>query len=172
MPAAHRRETIASAIRIQADAATVWEHITNVRLEQFADPLVFRLLDVPKPLRAELRADGVGGSRVAYFANGRRFEQRILAWEPPAHYAFSFNPEPGFRVGYVFELSAGLFRMLSGAYRLRPVAGGGVELALHTEYSLQQNLRPVLYAAIRLVLWAFQRYLLRSIRRNAEAPCA
>ncbi|NVO85743.1 SRPBCC family protein [Hymenobacter terrestris] len=167
MPAAHLVRIIESKVCIAAPAAVVWEHITNVQLEQFADPLLFRLLDVPKPLRATLLTEGAGGSRTAYFANGKKFEQQILRWEPNKFYSFRFNPEPGFRVGYVFELSAGIFRMLAGAYELREEAGDTV-LTLRTEYSVQRSLRWLLLAPITAVLHLFQRYLLRSIKRNAE----
>ena len=163
----HTHKVIESEIWIAAPAELVWDHITNVQLEQFADPFLFRLLDVPKPLRAELLADGAGGSRVAYFANGKRFEQRILAWEPYARYSFRFNPEAGFRVGYVFELSAGIFRLLTGAYDLRPDAQG-TWLKLSTGYSVQRSLRLGLLGPITAVLYLFQRYLLTSIKRNAE----
>lgn len=167
MRAAHTVKTIKSQVHIIAPAAMVWAHITNVRLEQFADPLLFRLLDVPKPLRADLLTEGVGGCRTAHFANGKKFEQRILRWEPHTHYAFSFNPEPGFRVGYLFELSAGMFRMLAGAYELHEDANHTV-LTLRTEYSVQRNMRWLLLGPITAVLYLFQRYLLRSIKRNAE----
>lgn len=167
MPAARTVRILESKVRIVAPAAVVWAHITNVQLEQFANPLLFRLLDVPKPLRAELLTEGGGGSRRAYFANGKTFEQQILRWESKTYYSFRFNPEPGFRVGYVFELSAGIFRMLAGAYELREEAGNTM-LTLRTEYSVQRNLRWLLLAPITAVLHLFQRYLLRSIQRNAE----
>lgn len=163
----HSVRRIEAEIWIQAAPAVVWDNITNVKLEAFSDPLIFRLLDVPKPLRAELRSDGAGGSRTAYFANGKKFEQKILIWEPYARYSFRFNPEPGFRVGYLFELSAGLFRMLAGSYSLREEEGG-TWLSLETEYSVQRNLRYVLLGPMTLVLRVFQRYLLTSIKTNAE----
>ncbi|TGE24263.1 hypothetical protein E5K00_03350 [Hymenobacter aquaticus] len=168
MTHAHTEKIIEAEIRIEAAPAVVWDHITNVQLEQFADPLLFRLLDVPKPLRAELLTDGAGGSRTAYFANGKKFEQKILIWEPYTRYSFRFNPEPGFRVGYVFELSAGIFRMLAGSYYLRQDEAGGTWLRLETQYSVQRRLRYVLLPPITLVLRVFQRYLLTSIKRNAE----
>ncbi|MCC2546241.1 hypothetical protein LJY25_07275 [Hymenobacter sp. BT175] len=163
----HTVRIIESEILISTPAAVVWEHITNVQLEQFADPLVFRLLDVPKPLRAELLSEGAGGSRTAYFANGKKFEQRILVWQPCTHYSFAFHPEPGFRVGYIFELSAGIFRMLAGSYYLRENQQG-TWLKLETTYSVQRRLSWLLLGPITLVLYLFQRYLLTSIKRNAE----
>ena len=167
MQAAHTVRVIESGVSIAAPATVVWEHITNVQLDQFADPVLFRLLDIPKPLRAEMLTEGAGGSRTAYFANGKKFEQQLLRWEPNTYYSFRFNPEPGFRVGYLFELSDGIFRMLSGAYELREAAGV-TRLMLRTEYSVQCNLRWVLLGPITAVLYLFQRYLLHSIQRNAE----
>jgi hypothetical protein len=166
MRAEHTRKTIESEIWIGASPSVVWDNITNVKLEQFADPLIFRLLDVPKPMRAELLTNGAGGSRVAYFENGKRFAQEILLWEPYARYSFLFNPEPGFRVGYIFELSSGIFRMLSGAYYLRE-DNKGTWLKLQTEYSVQRNISYVLLGPITLVLRIFQQYLLTSIKKNA-----
>jgi hypothetical protein len=49
MEAVHREESISSVIEIRASAAAIWNHITEVRLGQFSDPLLFRLLNIPKP---------------------------------------------------------------------------------------------------------------------------
>ena len=166
MGAEHTVKTIESEIWIGASPAVVWDNITNVKLEQFADPLIFRFLDVPKPMRAELLTNGAGGSRVAYFENGKKSAQEILIWEPYSRYSFLFNPEPGFRVGYIFELSSGIFRMLSGAYHLREDTQG-TWLTLETKYSVQRNMSYLLLGPITLVLRLFQRYLLTSIKKNA-----
>ena len=112
----HRR--VLSTIEIQAPPELVWEHITNVRIEQFSDPWIFRLLGVPKPLSADLLKAGEGGSRIAYFDSGKRFIQEITVWRPFEEYSFDFNPEKGFRVGYFFDLSDGVFQVPNGSYSL------------------------------------------------------
>jgi hypothetical protein len=86
----------------------VWDQIVNVDIASYPHPGYFRIAGIPNPLRAEVVADGVGGRRIAYFDNGKRFLQQITAWEPPREYAFTFNPEKGFRVAYFFDLSDGL----------------------------------------------------------------
>jgi hypothetical protein len=78
------------------------------------------MLGIPKPLRAEIVESGVGGARIAYFANGRRFSQIITTWQPYEQYAFTFQADPGFRVAYLLDLSAGPFQMKSGSYQITP----------------------------------------------------
>jgi hypothetical protein len=155
-------------IDIAASPETVWQHSTNVQLGQFSDPLLFRFLGIPKPLRAELVSTGEGGERIAYFSSGKRFLQRITSWKPHREYAFDFNPEKGFRVGHLFDLSDGPFRIPGGAYRLE-LNETGTRLHLATTYSIHKIAAPLFYLPVRLVLKAFQHYLLRSIKKNSEA---
>jgi hypothetical protein len=51
-----------------------------------SDPIIFKVLSIPKPMRAELISEGKGGQRIAYFDNGKRFIQEILEWNPYAEY--------------------------------------------------------------------------------------
>src|SRR5947209_6726663 len=106
-----RTHTVAQAIVISAPADTVWRHIAEVDITSFRHPAYLALLGIPKPLRADITAAGAGGARTAYFANGRRFTQRITVWQPPAYFAFTFHADPGFRVGYVLDLAGGPFQM-------------------------------------------------------------
>jgi hypothetical protein len=165
-PVTHITRTISSQISIQGDKGTIWENITNVQLEQFTHPPIFRLLGIPRPLKAEIVSDGEGGSRIAYFDNNKRFVQKILVWKPMTEYSFSFNPENGFRVGYIFDLSKGVFQIPAGAYYLS--GNGQVSLVLQTTYSIHRYLFIILYLPVTIVLTLFQRFLLKSIKRNSE----
>ncbi|RDC64470.1 hypothetical protein [Adhaeribacter pallidiroseus] len=170
MPTANRHivKTIAASIEINGKPEVIWQNITEVKIEQFSDPLLFRLLDVPKPLSAEIIAEGAGGQRIAYFSTGKKFIQEIIIWKPLEEYSFSFNPEEGFRVGYFFELKTGIFRMLKGAYFLKNQEQS-TTLKLTTEYSIDKRYSFLLQAPIKIILKAFQRYLLHSIKKNAES---
>lgn len=145
----------------------VWDSIVNVDIADAPQPAFFRLVGIPHPLRAEVRSQGVGGERIATFDTGKRFIQRITAWEPLRRYAFTFNPEPGFKVLYVFDLSDGPVQIPSGAYDL-VAQPGGTEIRLSTVYSVDRRLRLLLQPPVLLMLRLFQRYLLRSITRNVE----
>lgn len=163
----NKSHTITQSITINAPAGRVWAQITQLDISQFSHPPYLALLGIPKPLRAEITRDGVDGARIAYFAGGRRFTQAITAWEPDKLFAFTFKADPGFRVGHLLDLSSGPFRMLSGAYRLE-TAGDLVHLELESRYQLTGWQGPLLYFPVRIVLYLFQSYLLRSIRANAE----
>lgn len=159
--------SIEHSIQINASAETVWQHITEVDIASFRHPAYFSLLGIPKPLRAHLDKPGVGGARIAYFSNNRRFSQEITEWRPFERYAFTFQPDPGFRVAYVLDLADGPFQMKAGAYRITS-AHNGVQLSLSSRYELYGIAGVCLRIPVRLVLSLFQRYLLRGIKANAE----
>jgi hypothetical protein len=167
MKGIHIIRSIDSEIKINGSPETIWENITNVKIEQFSDPVLFRFLGIPKPLRAEVISEGVGGSRIAYFNNGKRFMQKILVWNPLKEYSFSFNPEKDFKICYFFELSEGVFRIPGGEYLLS-TNGNSTRLKLATTYSIDKRLYIFLHLPVRLILTLFQRYLLSSIKKNSE----
>jgi hypothetical protein len=167
MPSQTRQRTIEHSIHVAAPAETIWRHITEVDLDSFDHPVYLRWLDIPKPVRAEVTAGGVGGARTAFFDNGARFTQVITVWQPPTQYAFTFHPDPGFRVAHLLDLSNGPFQMKSGAYRLVP-AQGGTTLTLTSDYELHGLLGILLNLPVRIVLHLFQKYLLHGIKANAE----
>ncbi|MBP6756427.1 MAG: hypothetical protein KA210_09770 [Bacteroidia bacterium] len=160
-------KTLGSIIDINGRPETIWENITNVKIEQFSDPTIFKLLDIPKPLRSEIISEGQGGRRIAYFDSGKKFMQEILVWKPLTEYSFSFNPEKGFKVMYFFELSEGVFQIPTGAYYLT-TTGQTTSLKLKTTYSIDRRLYFLFNIPVRLILKAFQRYLLTSIKKNSE----
>lgn len=163
----HIVKTLETSIDIQGHPEIIWDNITNVKIEQFSDPIIFKILDIPKPLKAEVISEGQGGKRIAYFDSGKRFIQEILVWKPLIEYSFSFNPEKGFRVCYFFELSEGVFQIPKGAYYLKTV-GQMTTLTLTTTYSIDRRLNFLFSIPVRIILKTFQRYLLKSIKKNSE----
>ena len=159
--------SISSRIKIKGSSEEVWKNITNVRIDQFSHPFIFRILDIPKPLKAEIISDGEGGKRIAYFDNDKKFVQEILEWKPFNKYSFAFNPEKGFRVGYLFDLSDGVFKIPSGSYEL--TENECIILRLQTAYSFNTYLFVFLYIPFTVVLKLFQTYLLKSIKKNSES---
>ena len=167
MKRTHIIKSIDSDIEINGPPRIIWDNITNVKIEQFSEPFIFRLLDIPKPLRAEVLSEGTGGSRIAYFNNGKRFIQKISIWKPLKEYSFSFNPEHNFKVCYFFELSEGVFRIPSGEYYLN-TNSGSTKLKLKTTYSIDRRFYFLLNLPVRGILKLFQKYLLSSIKKNSE----
>lgn len=163
----HIEKSLTSELNIHASPSIVWDHITNVQIEKFSDPWLFKLLNIPKPLKAEITKEGRGGKRIAYFKGGKKFLQEILIWEPLKTYSFTFNPEKGFKVGYVFDISDGVFRLLSGSYHLA-LTHQDTRLQLTTTYSLDKRVFWLFNWPVKIVLSIFQNYLLTSIKKNAE----
>jgi hypothetical protein len=163
----HIVKTLGSTIDINGRPETIWENITNVKIEKFSDPIIFKLLGIPKPLRAETISEGRGGRRIAYFDSGKKFMEEILVWKPLAKYSFSFNPEKGFKILYFFELFEGVFQISTGAYYLI-TTGQTTSLKLTTTYSIDRRLYFLFNIPARFILKAFQRYLLTSIKKNSE----
>jgi hypothetical protein len=163
----HIIKSVSTTIDIHGQPETVWENITNVKIERYSDPLLFKILGVPKPLKAEVISIGEGGQRIAYFEGGKRFIQKITSWKPLREYSFDFNPEPGFTVGHFFDLSDGIFRVPNGTYLLTD-RKGITTLELATTYSLDKRVYFLFNLPVRIILKAFQRYLLRSIKKNTK----
>ena len=163
----HIVKSISTTIDIHAQPEIIWENITNVKIEQYSDLLLFKVFGIPKPLKADIISTGEGGQRIAYFNSGKRFIQKITTWKPLHEYSFDFNPEPGFIVGHFFDLSDGIFRVPNGKYILTE-SNGVTALQLSTTYSLDKRVYFLFNFPVRLILKAFQRYLLRSIKKNSE----
>jgi hypothetical protein len=161
------RHTIEHSVDVAASAESVWHEITQVDIASFRHPAYLSVLGIPKPLRAEVRRPGKGGVRIAYFTNNLRFSQEITEWRPYERYAFTFDPDPGFRVAYVLDLCRGPFRMVAGAYRITE-SDLVTRLTLGSEYELHGLMGACLRLPVRFVLHHFQKYLLKGIRANSE----
>jgi hypothetical protein len=158
---------ISSSIEIKADADNVWDKITNVEIEHFRFPWYFRMLNIPKPIRAEITKEGVGGDRIAYFDNGKRFIQKISTWEKNKTYSFTFNPEDGFRAGYFFDLFSGVFQIRKGTYFIT-THSNGTRIELQSDYAIRKSHHWLLASPVHFILRIFQPYLLNTIKVNAE----
>lgn len=155
-----------SSLRIDAAIDHVWQCVTDVDLTTYPHPSIFRLLGVPRPLRAELEGGGVGACRTAWFDNGKRFRQVVSEWRPPSSLRFSFTADPGFRAGYLFDLSAGPFRILEGWYHLEALQATATRATLGSRYRCSIPRMLLAPWGIRRVLAAYQRLLLRKIGAN------
>jgi hypothetical protein len=162
---------VESSQLIESEVVKVWKHVTDVDGMAYPHPAIFKILGVPRPLRAELKGAGVGAARTAWFDNRKRFTQLVSEWTPPTCLRFSFTADPDFRVGYLFDLSCGPFRIIEGWYHLDAVPPKTTRATLGTRYFCSINRILIVPWIIRRVLLAYQRFLLRMIKANCEG-CA
>ncbi len=153
---------------IESEIERVWNFVTDVDVSAYRHPAIFRILGIPQPLRAELKGVGVGAERTAWFDNQKRFIQVVLDWRPPNYFRFTFTADPGFRAGYLFDLSSGPFRVLEGWYKHDENAPMQTRLTLGTRYLCAIHPIFVVPWIIRMVMPAYQRFLLRMIKANCE----
>ena len=160
-------KSVSNSVHISAEAVDIWQEITNVMVAKFKFPFLFQLFGVPKPLSAEVIREGVGGYRVAHFGNAAQFKQEIVSWERHKEYRFKFSPTKNFKVGHFMNLSKGPFEILTGGYQLVE-APDGIQLILTSNYQLHGPLGKALHLPFRLIVFCFQRHLLRGIRHNLK----
>ncbi len=161
----YRSQYVYNTILLDAKAADIWQEITNVKVDQFRFPLLLSLLGIPKPLSAEVMVEGVGGYREATFSNKAQFKQEILEWDLHRKYRFRFNPTTNFRVGHFMNLAKGPFQIETGGYELLR-EGEQIRLVLSSNYQLHGLTGKVMHLSFRLVVYHFQKYLLKGIARN------
>ncbi|MCE7995133.1 MAG: hypothetical protein HEP71_24350 [Roseivirga sp.] len=161
----YRSRFVYNTILLDAEPSKIWAEITNVQIAQFRFPLLLSILGIPKPLSAEVIREGVGGYREATFSNNARFKQEILEWEPDKKYRFRFNPTTNFKVGHFMNLSKGPFEIETGGYELF-VIEGQTKLVLSSNYRLNGLFGTLMHLPFRMIIYYFQKYLLKGIKKN------
>lgn len=158
---------ISSSVNINSSIENIWDKITNVEIENFKFPWYFRLLNIPKPIRAKILKEGVGGKRMAFFDNKKTFTQEIVTWEKHKTYSFTFNSEDTFKAGYFFNIFTGIFRISKGTYYITTVEAQN-QIELQTDYMIKKGFNWILGKPIYLILTVFQSYLLNTIKVTSE----
>lgn len=156
-----------NTILLNAKSETIWNEITNVKVDKLRFPIFLTLLGIPKPLSAEVISEGIGGYRVASFSNKAQFKQEILEWDLHKRYRFKFNPTANFKVGHLMNLSAGPFQIETGGYELFE-NNGQIRLELSSNYKLNGFIGALMHLLFRGVVYYFQKYLLKGIKKNLE----
>lgn len=133
-----------TSIMIQADEKEVWENIVRVYDidESENDNTMFLLMGFPRPIRAELDKEGIGGVRIAEFDRGLYFTETVTQWDPMRSFTFSIEADPEsipltaldehVTVGSVY------FDVLEGKYQLEPVENG-VMLHLSSKFKMSTS---------------------------------
>lgn len=165
----YKTKTVCNKIELNSNSLVVWNEITNVMINKLRFPIYLSVLGIPKPVKATVIQEGVGGYRVAHFSNDAEFQQEILEWSLHKKYRFSFNASDNFKVGHVMKLSKGPFRINTGGYELHENQNG-LTLVLSSDYRLNGLFGYMLHLPFRMIIYHFQKYLLRAIRVNCERP--
>lgn len=157
---------VSSSIIIKASSPIVWNNVTNIKSEYHPDTLLFKILNIPKSMKAEIIAEGISGIRLVYFNTGKKFVQKINTWKPFNYYSFTLYPEKGFTILHFFELSEGVIQLNGGSYELIETEKG-VNLKLTIYYKIKRNYLFLTFL-VKLIIGYVHKNILRGIKADSE----
>ncbi|RYD58017.1 MAG: hypothetical protein EOP56_07015 [Sphingobacteriales bacterium] len=129
-------------IDINAPAEKIWSNVTRVReisAEQDKGSLT-RLLDFPRPVKAELNYEGVGASREAIFTNGLVFHETVTEYIPNKKMSFTIKAHPHeiplTTMDEHLVVGGKYFDVLNGTYELESLGNNKHRLHLYSNFKL------------------------------------
>lgn len=177
VPVPDQTREVATALRIAAPAAAVWEQIVEVP-EIGRDelrPRFIHRIGFPRPLAATLEGRGVGAVRQATFAGGVRFVETIDEWREGEALRFAIDAQtesiPAVTLDPHVTIGGRYFDVLEGAYRIEPVAGG-VVLHLTSRYRISTLFNFYAGPWSDFVMRSIQESILEVIRARSERAAA
>jgi hypothetical protein len=162
-------------IDIHATKEQIWENVTRVRtISKSQDSASFtRFLGFPRPIRAELDKDAVGGKREAIFDKGLIFHEQVTAYEAYKLMSFTIHANPyeipSTTMDRHIVVGGEFFDVLNGTYQLERINDKTYRLHLFSNFKLNTTFN--FYASI----WAgwimkdIQQNILKVIKQRAEA---
>lgn len=151
-------------IDIQSDAEKIWKNVTNVSaipIEQDKGWLT-RSLGFPRPVKAELDFNGIGGYREAIFTNGLVFHETVTEYKDQEKMVFTIkaNPHeiPSTTLDEHIVIGGKYFDVLNGIYRLEKLNSHTYRLHLSSHFQLSTTFNA--YAG----LWA--KWIMKDIQNN------
>ena len=167
--------TVNTSILIHAPAPVVWRNIERVRAIAPSElrPSWANTIGFPRPVEATLSHEGVGGVRNASFERGLNFTETVTDWDPNARIAFTIVADtsaiPSTTLDEHVTVGGRFFDVLTGEYRLEPLANGDtlLHLASHQRLSTDFNAYAAMWSDA--VMGDMQNNILHVVRNRCEA---
>lgn len=138
--------TVSTAIMIEADKATVWENIKNVKGIKSSEitPRLVHLMGVPKPISAELDREAVGGVRSIRWEKGIRFKEVVTRWDEGEGFQYDIliNPDniPPNTLDEHVMIGGAYFDVVRGSYRIETLGPTTQRVTLSSTYRISTTL--------------------------------
>ncbi|WOR15919.1 hypothetical protein RYZ27_04485 [Hyphomonas sp. FCG-A18] len=140
------RVTVQREIVIDAPPEVVWPlllSMPDINEEEGHWTFTQSVMGVPRPVSAEVKGEGVGAVRAAYWQNQVYFEEHIIEWDAGRAMRWSFA-FPDDSVARYTDAKIGPdtihMRIFDGGYRIEPMHDGRTRLILDTRYDLSNHL--------------------------------
>ncbi|WP_126973118.1 SRPBCC family protein [Gynurincola endophyticus] len=151
-------------IDIDAPAEKIWNNVTRVHEipEEMDKGYLTRFLQFPRPVKAELDHEEVGGYREAIFTNGLVFHEKVTQYIHQKKMSFSItaNPHeiPSTTLDKHIVIGGDYFDVLNGTYELEQLGINQYRLHLYSYFELKTTFN--FYAS----WWA--RWIMQDIQNN------
>lgn len=158
-------------IVIDGTPEQVWGHI--IRMQTISPdeqrPSLYHTLGVPRPIRATLDREAVGGVRVGEFEYGLTFHEIITVWQPHQAVRFDVRVHTNTRdTDILAQIGGRYFDIEEAGYRIEPLANGQVRLYLSSTYRLSTHFNPYGVLWSDWILHDFQSYVLQTVKARVE----
>jgi hypothetical protein len=151
------RALVSTSMIFEATPDQVWERLMFYEQIDERPPIPLRLL-LPVPIRTVGRKSEVGDEARCLYEGGH-LVKRVTRIERGRHYGFEV-------VEQALDLGGGM-TLSGGAYDLREIAPGRVEVTVTTRYASPKRPRWLWEPIEGAVCHAFHRHILRAMRRGA-----
>jgi len=162
---------IEDSIIIDGTPEEVWQHI--IRMDEITPqeqrPSLYHTLGVPRPVRATLDREAVGGVRIGEFEFGLTFHEIITVWKPNQAVYFDVDVYTNTRDTDILKQIGGKYFDISNAgYDIEALQNGQVRLHLNSTYRLSTHFNA--YGALwsDWILRDFQGYVLQTVKTRVE----
>ena len=171
----NERETVEvrTSIMINSDEKEVWDNIVRVYEidEQENDNTMFLFMGFPRPIKAELDKEEIGGVRIAEFDRGLYFTETVTQWDPMKSFTFSIDADPNSipltALDEHVTVGSEYFDVLEGKYELEP-KDGGVILHLSSKFTMSTSFNFYSRICCKAIMADIQDNILHVIKRRCE----
>ena len=162
---------VTDSIVIAGTPEIVWNNI--IRMDTISPeeqrPSFYHTMGIPRPIRAQLDQEAVGGIRQGEFEFGLMFYETITVWEPNETVRFTVdvhqNPQSS---PVLMQIGGKYFDITEAGYQIEEVDAEHVRLTLNSTYRLSTNFN--FYGAFwsDWIMHDFQSYVLQTVKNRVE----
>lgn len=163
---------VTDSVIIAGTPETVWNNI--IRMDTIAEseqrPSFYHTMGIPRPIRATLDQEALGGIRQGEFEFGLMFYETITVWEPNEAVRFTVdvhqNPQSS---PVLMQIGGKYFDITEAGYQIEVVDAEHVRLTLDSTYRLSTNFN--FYGAFwsDWIMHDFQSYVLQTVKARVES---
>lgn len=161
-------------IDINAKPETIWANVTRVPAIDAEEDKGYltEFLGFPRPIKAELDYEGIGGQREAIFDRGLIFNEVVTEYEHQKLMRFTIDVDPNDVPATTLDehvvIGGEFFDVLDGTYRLEDL-GNGVH-RLHLSSTFEVNTSFNFYSGwwAQMIMSDIQNNILQIIKKRAE----